>query len=431
MRIAIFTDTYLPDKNGVVASIDRFTRLMADDGHQIMIFCPKCGHYKDSKYLNIEVKRYISFTAPSYKDMKIALPFVLSVTNDLKDFRPDVVHIQTPLGVGWVGIWATKILKIKNIQTYHTYIPDFLVYLKPKTLLGINQIANYINSSRLIKALVEADISKENYNSAKFQVYLGQRIKEVTANVAKNNNSKFSEKFSNDYTKVVYNRANLVLTPSQAMKGVLKKQGVKTKIEVMSNGIEYNFFKKKEDYRIKNKIIHMGRLGHEKNVDIIIQAFALALKSNPNFTLDIMGDGPSKTSLQGLAKSLAINKKIKFWGAYDINELSQHLCDYDFFVTASTIETQGLVILEAMASGLPVLGVKKLAIPEVIIDKENGYLSKPYNIEEMAKNMIKMVESPDKLKRFGKKSLIIAKHHEIVKCKDKLEKIYQKMAAEK
>lgn len=428
MRIAIFTDTYIPDKNGVVASIDRFTRLMADDGHKIMIFCPKCGHYKDIKYPNIEVKRYISFTAPSYKDMKIALPFVLSVTNDLKDFNPDVVHIQTPLGVGWVGIWVTKILKMKNIQTYHTYIPDFLVYLKPKTLLGINQIANYINSSRLIKALVEADISKENYNSAKFQVYLGQRIKEITANVAKNNNSKFSEKFSNDYTKAVYNRANLVLTPSQAMKIVLKKQGVKTKIEVMSNGIEYNYFKKKKDYNIKNKVIHIGRLGHEKNVDIIIKAFAVALKNNSSLNLDIMGDGPSKKSLQLLVKSLGLSKKVKFWGAYDIKKVSQYLCDYDFFVTASTIETQGLVILEAMASGLPVMGVKKLAIPEVIKDGENGYLSKPYDIEEMARNMLKMTESAERLEKFGKKSLVIAKHHEITKCKEKLEKIYQKLA---
>jgi glycosyltransferase involved in cell wall biosynthesis len=360
--------------------------------------------------------------------MKLALPFVLGVTSDLREFKPDVIHIQTPLGIGWIGIWATKILKTKNIQTYHTYIPDFLVYLKPKTLFGINKIANYINSSRLIKALVEADISKESYSSAKFQVYLGQRIKEITESVAKNNNSKFTERFGRDYTRVMYNRADLVLTPSGAMKDVLKKQGVKTKVEVMSNGIDYDFFKKKTDYRIKNKIIHIGRIGHEKNVDVVIQSFRLALKERPALTLDIMGDGPSLKSLQALVRSLDLHNKVKFWGAYDINKVSKLLCNYDFFVTASTIETQGLVILEAMASGLPVLGVDKLAIAEVIHDGKNGYLSKPFDTKGMAANMLKMLESDEKLEQFGKKSLSIARAHEIEKCKDHLFRIYERMA---
>lgn len=428
MRIAIFTDTYLPEKNGVVTSIDRFTKMMADDGNKILVICPKYGRYKDKEYPNISVRRYASVTFPNYKTMRVAVPFVLNVTSDLKEFHPDVVHIQTPMGVGWMGVWAVKILKMKNVQTYHTYIPDFLVYLKPATFLGIHKIANYINSSRLIKALVEADISKESYGSAKFQAYLGRRIKEITEKVAKNENGKFTERFGREFTRATYNRADLVLTPSLAMKKILKKQGVKTRVEVMSNGIDYNFFKEKSDYRIKNKIVHIGRLGHEKNVDVVIRAFSLALKKNPKLTLDIMGDGPSKKSLQNLAKSLGLHKEIKFWGAYDLKEVSKKLCEYDFFVTASTIETQGLVILEAMSAGLPVLGVDKLALPEIIKDGQNGYLSKPFDVGGMANNMLRLLESDERLEKFGKKSLLIAKKHEITKCKDRLFKFYKQIA---
>ncbi len=428
MRIAIFTDTYLPDKNGVTASVDHFSRLMADDGHQIIIFCPKGNHYKDKKYPNIIIRRYVSITAPSYKDMQLALPFVWTAVRDLKKFNPDVVHIQTPLGIGWIGIWATKILKIKNIQTYHTYIPDFLVYLSPKTLLGINKITDYINvsSSKLFKTLANVDVIEENRVAEKFIARLAQISKEIFDK--DDRSSKINDRFGRDFTRVVYNRADLVLTPSEAMKKVLKKQGVKTRVEVLSNGIDYDYFKKKTDYHIKNKLVHIGRLGYEKNVDVVIKAFDIARQSNSKMTLDIFGFGPAEKSLRDLVEIVGLSEKIKFHGAYDISKLSQKLCDYDCFAIASTVETQGIVILEAMAAGLPIIGVNKLAIPDAVKDGENGYLSKPNDPRGMAKNMLRILESDEKLRQFGQESLKIAKSHEIVKCKERLLDIYTEIS---
>lgn len=428
MRIAIFTDTYLPDKNGVSFSIDRFTRLMADDGHQIIIFCPKSGRHKDKKYPNLTVRRFSSVSVPSYKDMKIALPSIMTVVKELKDFQPDIVHVQTPMGIGWIGIWATKILKLKNVQTYHTYIPDYLSYLRPKSLFGIKKIANNVESSRLVRELVSADVSEESYESSKFQSYLAQKIKTIVDGVNKDKDGKFNKRFGRDFTRAVYNRADMVLTPSNAMLKILKKQGVKVESRVLSNGIDYDFFKKKTDYSIKNKMLYIGRLGFEKNIDVVLKAFAIALNTNKELTLDIFGDGPARPSLQNLSKSLGISKNVKFFGVYDINKMSGRLRDYDFFATASTSETQGLVVLEAMASGLPVLGVDKLAIPEVVVDDKNGYLSRPFDSEEMAKNMLKLLESSKRLEKFGKGSLEIAKSHEIKKCKDKLIGIYEEVS---
>lgn len=433
MRIAIYTDTYPPDKNGVSMSIDSFTKLLATEGHEFMIFCPKKGLYKDKKQPNIIIKRYASITAPSNKDSKISLPFIWTAVKDLKEFNPDVVHIQTPMGMGAVGIWATKILKMKNIQTYHTYIPDFLVYFSPKMLLGFDKITNYINNSRLAKSIeMRADLSEDNKKVNLFKLGLSKIFKEVDSiKIPKDKDGydkKFKDRFGKHYTRLYYNRADLVLTPSFAMKNILEKQGITKKIEVMSNGVDTSLFKQKTDYKITNKMVHAGRLGHEKSSAVVIEAFYIAQKINPSLRLDIYGDGPARKSLQRLVKNLKINNKVKFFGVYNFKVLSQKLCDYDFFVTASTIETQGIVLLEAMSSGLPIIAVNKLAVPEIVKQGQNGYLSEAADADEMAKNMLKLLESEKRLERFGRKSIAIAQSHEIMNCKERLLKFYQKLA---
>lgn len=427
MRIAIFTDTYLPDKNGVATSIGSFVKLLADDGHQIAIFCPRPKNCNDEFQKNITIKRYSGFSTPTYKTIKLAVPSIFTVVKDLKEFEPDIIHIQTPMTLGWLGIWASNILKIKNIQTYHTYIPDFLFYVKPKTILGISQMANYVNNSRFVNSMAKVDVSSENFSSRRWQGYAARTIKVVSEKVAKNENSKTSERIGRDYTRLVYNRAEIILTPSNAMKKILQKQGVRPPVEVLSNGIDYDFFKKKTDFSIKNKIVHIGRLGFEKDVDVVIKAFALARKQNPKLKLDIYGDGPARDSLENLVSELGIEGGVKFFGFYNIAEVSQFLCDYDCFATASTIETQGIVILEAMAAGLPVLGVDVLAVPEIVLDDQNGYLSSERDINGMAKNMQRIVSDEKKLQQFGQMSLQIAKSHEIANCKDRLVGFYQRV----
>lgn len=429
MRIAIYTDTYPPDKNGISMSIDSFTKLLAAEGHEFMIFCPKKGLHIDKKHPNISIKRYASITAPSNKDSKISLPFIWTAVRDLKDFNPDLVHIQTPMGMGLVGIWATKILKIKNVQTYHTYIPDFLVYFTPKMLLGIDRITNFINNSRLAKSIVtRADVDDSNPIFKLFKNRLSSIFKEVDDTDEENNSKKFKEVFGRNYTRFLYNKADIVLTPSVALKNILEKQGITKKIVVLSNGVNSKLFKRKTDYAIKNRMVHAGRLGYEKSTAVIIEAFYIAQKTNPCLRLDVYGDGPSRKSLIGLTKKLKIAKKIRFFGAYDISKFSQKLCEYDFFVTASTIETQGIVLLEAMASGLPVVAVNKLAVPEIVHNGKNGYLSKPADAEAMAKNMLKILENSKRLEKFGKKAILIAKSHEISIWKDRLFNIYKKLA---
>jgi len=427
MRIAIFTDTYIPDTSGVVSSIDRFSKLLADDGHQIIIFCPKNGRFKDKPYPNLEVKRYPSVTSPSYKDIRIALPFVLGVVADLREFKPDVVHIQTPMGIGWIALWATKILKLKNIQTYHTYIPDFLIYLKPKSLFGFTRVVNFVATSKMMKALVEEDITDKKETNGKLKQYLQEKIEDAITRANTNISGERTEKFAWEYTRVLYNRADLVLTPSKVLKNSLVAHGVKSKVDVMSNGIEFTLFKKKTGYTIKNKLIHVGRLGYEKHLEVAIRALKIALEKNKGLTLDVYGDGPARKNWEQLTRQLGISKRVRFLGFVKREELFTKYSEYDAFITGSTIETQGIVLLEAMAAGLPVIAVDKLAVSEVVINGKNGYLSTPFKEKEMAANILILFSDEEKIKKFGQYSLKVAKSHEITKCKEKMLAYYKSL----
>jgi glycosyltransferase involved in cell wall biosynthesis len=197
----------------------------------------------------------------------------------------------------------------------------------------------------------------------------------------------------------------------------------------MSNGIEYTHIAKKKDYHLRNEMIYVGRLGLEKGVDVVVKAFALAHKKNPALHLDIYGDGPAKDLLHELVKQLGIEDSVGFVGFVSRAVIKRALKRHDFFVTASTMETQGLVILEAMSAGLPVLGVDALAVPDLIHNGKNGYLVEPKNYKQMAEAMLKLNESKERNKQFGQASLAYAEVHDIPNCVAKLERTYADLIA--
>jgi len=430
MKIAIFTDVFIPDINGVSNSTNRFSRLLAAEGHQIIIFCPKSAGYKDPVIPNITVKRFNSVSFLTYKEIKIALPFIYTIINQLKRFQPDVVHIQTPMPIGWTGLLATKILGLKNIQTYHTYIPDDMVYLNPKSIPIVKKLMIRVEDLKILKILLDADVFEE-MSFKKLKEKLQSKTENIYKKVPKSKTNKISARFAWEFTRAVYNRADLVLTPSQTLKKELKANGIKPRIEVLSNGINLEMFERKTDYRIRNKILYIGRLGFEKNVEVIIHAVAILAKENKDIILDIVGDGPARLPLEKLTKNLGLKKNIRFLGFISDEEMKKMHQHYDLFVTASTMETQGLVILEAMTAGLPVLGVNKLAVPELIKNNVNGYVSVPHHATDLAKNIKKLLTDSEKLKKFGRNSVRLASEHEITKCKDRLLKFYIEVADHK
>jgi glycosyltransferase involved in cell wall biosynthesis len=226
-----------------------------------------------------------------------------------------------------------------------------------------------------------------------------------------------------------YNRCDLVIVPSKSIVKELRKHKFTKPIKVLSNGVDLKNFSPKKNYRNGKvfKIIHIGRVGFEKNIDVIIRSFNLLLKEKENVSLKIVGDGPATNSLKNLAKSLGLSHKIKFVGYMSGKKLVNEYKSGDVFVAASTMETQGLTILEAMSCGLPVIGVNKYAIPDLVKHNVNGYVAEPFDDKKIKEYMVKLIDNPHLLKKFGKKSVDIAKRHDLRKVVGELECLYEQV----
>ncbi len=264
MRILIFTDTFLPQVNGVVTYILETSKCLAKRGHKILIFAPKS---KENEKLdlgdpNIEVNFIPSVGFPTYKEYKVALPRVIRDYDSIVKFNPDVIHIQSPFSLGLTGLVAAKRLGVPVLATYHTLLPDFIEYYLP------------------IPGLKNAKL-----------------LKDITWNL----------------TQYFYNRCDLVLTPSQIMKKVLLDHDIKVPIDVLSNGIDLEVFNpEKEEIKSIMKerfklgdvtIIHSGRISYEKNSQVLIKALGLLEKTTDrNVKFLFKGNGPALADIKKLAR---------------------------------------------------------------------------------------------------------------------------------
>lgn len=428
VKIAFVTDTYTPEINGVVTSIVNFSEFLAARGHEVLIIAPKYDKKSDEEVGGIRIKRYPSFSYAANKNTRIAYPFLVRMRSELKDFEPDIVHIQTPLGIGVTGLLAARMLNLPSIQTYHTYIPDFMTYVNPYRVLGLDKVTGNIANLKAVRRVLESDFVERAREIEDESAVLSLMHKLFRGSRA--SDARLTDRFAWDFTRTLYNRSDLVLTPSEVLAKILRKHRIKAPVTAVSNGVDFEAFEKKTDYAIGQRLINVGRLGVEgKNVDQVIEAFALTLRSRPEMTLDIAGDGPARKSLERLAVRLGIAERVNFLGFVSLDTLKEKYRDHDAFVTASTIETQGLVILEAMSAGLPILGVDALAIPECVKNDRNGYLVAPSDLEAMADAMVKLTESAERNRQFGAASLEIARAHDVELCGERLEEIYREVIA--
>ena len=339
MKIAYFTDTFVPDINGVVTSILNSSERLAKKGHQIYIFAPKPKD-KSSIILgkNITIYYYPRLKLTKYPDFQFAVPnFDLAMK--IRRIRPDVIHIHTPAFMGGMALMLAKLFNILTISTYHTFLPDFLEFAPfPKKI----------------------------------------------------STSKAAHRLTWAFTRRFYNRCDIVTTPSIAMKQELEKHGIKRPVVFLSNGVDLNKFRPQDCKKSGNTILHVGRISYEKNIDVLIKAFSLL--KNKKSKLLIAGKGPAFDDLKKLVHSLNLFDRVIFLGPIKHDDLPKLYCTGDLFATASTVETEGIVILEAIACGLPIVGVNALALPYIIEHGKSGFLAQPGDEVQIAQFMQKMLD---------------------------------------
>ncbi|MCL4386987.1 glycosyltransferase [Patescibacteria group bacterium] len=404
MKIAIFTDTYLPEINGVSICVNLLARELSKK-NTVIVFAPKYEKGNKNGNGNFKVIRCRSVPFPVYKNVRFTLPNIVSLYKTLKKFDPDIIHFHTPSSLGIASLILGKSLKVPVIATYHTMFNELLFYVSPiKKLQKIIKRQNYISKSSI-----------DRLSSVWKKLWKGKRKKETRM-----------EKITWRAIVEFHSLCAKIIVPSPTVKTEIDKRGLRGKTVNIPNGVDIlEKFKTKNSYEVKNKVLFVGRIAEEKNIDVLIKAFKKAQEKMPTLQLTIAGDGPAVTDLKKLCKKLMIQENVNFIGMIPQNSLSQIYQEADVFVIMSTAENQALVVLEAMASGLPVIGVSKYGIVDIVKDGQNGFLVKPSDVNAAGKLIVKVVKDQDLRERLGRNSRKFAENHNIQKTTKETFRLYK------
>ena len=387
MKIGFFTDTYLPVGYGIQISVETFRKMLEKLGHEVYIYTPYVPGYKD---VIKHVFRFNSFRIIKNPEMRLALP--IAHNGELRkalNFKLDIIHVQTPFTMGFLGKYISKHQGIPMVYTHHTAYPDYAkVYLKEKYI--IPEMAKWIS-------------------------------------------------------KLFGNWADGVIAPSIKIERTLREYGVKKPIHILPTGVDLDYFKidansrsmamaLRESWGIgpgDKVLLSLCRIDKAKNLGFIAESFPHVLKKNPNAKLVFVGDGQYLKELKKMVKNLGIDKNIIFAGFIDDNHKAAYYQAADTFLFASHTETQGIVILEAMVSGLPIVALQDDSFKGQVRDGYNGYLvdsrSSP---ETFARNIVKLLgDEPKKVREFGKNSIEIAKDYSERHQAEKLIALYEGLIA--
>ncbi len=350
MKIVYFTDLLLFSIQGVSNSLINLSTALKKKGHRITILAPKSKNIAGKHRLKgVSLEFFPSVASFWNPRLRIGSPISPSLFAIIKKKDPDIIHFHTAFLIGASAIILGKILKKPVVGTFHQY------FMQPEYL------------------------------------------KAAGFNVQTNSLTKFLWK----YAAFFYNQCDAVIAPSESVKKDLQKNGVRKPIYVISNLIDEEYFKivsKKRLQALKAKlglsekvILYVGRLSHEKSVDILIKSFTKIAKKMDNVSLLVVGDGQIKTELEILVKKLKNQHKVIFTGSIEPKILlsSGYFQLADAFVTASTSEVQPVSLIEAMYFKLPLIGVSKKGTQDMI--KNVGLLSRPHNINALAKNILRVL----------------------------------------
>ncbi len=326
MKIGIFTDTFTPQINGVTSILEELHRVLTRQGHEVFIFAP--AYSRAQRNENGHIFRFPALTAYFHKDSRVVIPY------DRRAFavfpKLDVVYSHTPVSMGVLALRVAKRFGLPHVHTYHTLFTEYLHYL-PRWIRPTRRMAERISAA-------------------------------------------------------FCNRCDAITTPSHAMRQELLRYGVQKPIYVLPFGVDLEPFERpmRTDVRAalglapdEFFLLYAGRLGTEKNLHFLLRAFRVLLESwtSPQpLRLVLAGGGPHLPIFQEYAQELGLTKHVIFTGFIPREELVDYYRAADLFVFASKTETQGLVLMEAMAAGLPAVAVRAMGVTDIVFHGETGML---------------------------------------------------------
>lgn len=353
LHIAHFTNMYHPVINGVVRSISDYRKAFTELGHLSFVFAQHTDYQDQEPF----VFRYPSLELPISLDIPAVIPVSLFVDKLLPSLKLDVIHSHHPVLLGLTAASKAQKLDLPLVFTFHSQYREYSHYLP----------------------VPQPDI--QDFVQDMIQLWLGNYIR----------------------------KCHHIIVPSAGMAAILEDEyGLQDGYSIIPNGIDLSPFQHPQDGSLRHQLgwtnskimITVGRLAQEKNWQTLLKASAIAMQSDPDLRLVIIGDGAEKPDLIQLAADLGIAARVEFLGKISFDEIPAYLRAADCFVYASVTETQGLVTLEAIAAGLPVVAVDAVGTSDIVREGIEGYLT-ANDSAALSRGMIKLFKNPENMARFS------------------------------
>lgn len=381
MHIAYFTNFYLPVVNGVVRSVQSFRDALSAMGHNVFVFAQE-DDYEDTEPF---IFRYPSIPLPG--EIHTALPVSSFVDQLFPKLKLDVIHTHHPILLGQTAATKARDYNLPLVFTFHTQYQEYTHYIP----IPQEQVQEFLKTTVM------------------------------------------------NWLREFMRKCQHIVIPSESMRSILiNDYGLVDRFTVIPTGIDIAPYKAANGSALRAEwgwhddkvIVSAGRLAEEKNWVTLLQAFALAQKSQPNIRLVLIGDGPQADALRQLAGELGVGERILFTGQVPFGEIPNYLKAADLFAFASVTETQGIVTLEAMAAGLPAVAVAASGTQDILEDGVQGFLVQN-DAQDLSNGIIKLIENPGLMSRFKSAALRKSRAYDNKRLARKMVKVYEQAIQDK
>lgn len=378
LRVAMFTNNYLPFIGGVPVSIERLRSGLEARGNPTLIVAPRYRDQPPEERCVLRVPSILAMGAQG--EFRLANIFLGRIGRAVRAFRPDLIHLHHPFWLGSLGLFLAHRLRVPTVFTYHTRLEHYAHFVPLPGMLFRNLI-----SHALIKRFA--------------------------------------------------NKCDAVIVPTYSAEEYLRMIGVRTPVFVQPTGIEYQRFQAVTPQQTaalkaslgigeERVLISVSRLSNEKNIDFLIDAIAsLRQWTERPFRVLLIGDGHQRERLQKRIDELNLGPHFRLLGGVPPEEMAVYYRLGDLFLFASKSETQGMVILEAMAAGLPVVAVRSSGIDDVVRQGYNGYKT-PEKLALWCERVALLLEDDELRGEMSSHALIVAREHSIEQFAAGVKEIY-------
>lgn len=373
MRIIIASVSFPPNISGVAFAAFLLAKYLVTKGHEIVVITPgKTAHNYIKNKNGIIIHRLAAIPNPFRSGFFLPFAPAQEVNKIVNDFKPDLIHIHDPTNVSIALLREARSRDIPILATNHFTIDYVLAYL-PKSFHSL--------SSRVLTAKI-----------AQF-----------------------------------YNQCDALICPSKIIADFYKKTGVKKPIVVISNGVDTGRFKPLKGKTSERTVLYLGRIDRDKSLDVLIEAFR-KVRTQIDANLILVGSGDYRKKLRQLVIQKKLTKHVRFSGAINHEDplLVTTIRKASVFAIASTIESQSIATMEAMACGKPIVAARAQALPELVKNNINGYLFSPGNSTQMAQGIIKLLKNRAMRSKMGANSRRLAQKHDLLKSHQTTEKVYKR-----